>query len=204
VEAITMSETNDIRPTDGTSTDDITDGVGTYDVVLLVEQGLSAQDAEQVRSLHSEIPDQVVYHVLLPLDDAAARVEASVGMLGAGDVMSAPGLAMTEEELAAVREECRQRSDEELAASLSALTAAGATAHGIVTGQPPVEALTKAVAEVDAREAIILTRPHVVAEFFHVDWSSRARRKLGVPVLHLLERETFDEQAGGGEGVTGV
>jgi hypothetical protein len=67
-----------------------------------------------------------------------------------------------------------------------------------------VEALTKAVAEVDAREAIILTRPHVVAEFFHVDWSSRARRKLGVPVLHLLERETFDEQAGGGEGVTGV
>jgi hypothetical protein len=204
VEAITMSETNDIRPTDGTSTDDITDGVGTYDVVLLVEQGLSAQDAEQVRSLHSEIPDQVVYHVLLPLDDAAARVEASVGMLGAGDVMSAPGLAMTEEELAAVREECRQRSDDELAASLSALTAAGATAHGIVTGQPPVEALTKAVAEVDAREAIILTRPHVVAEFFHVDWSSRARRKLGVPVLHLLERETFDEQAGGGEGVTGV
>jgi hypothetical protein len=204
VEAITMSETNDIRPTDGTSTDDITDGVGSYDVVLLVEQGLSAQDAEQVRSLHSEIPDQVVYHVLLPLDDAAARVEASVGMLGAGDVMSAPGLAMTEEELAAVREECRQRSDEELAASLSALTAAGATAHGIVTGQPPVEALTKAVAEVDAREAIILTRPHVVAEFFHVDWSSRARRKLGVPVLHLLERETFDEQAGGGEGVTGV
>jgi len=199
-----MSETNYILPTDGTSTDDITDGVGTYDVVLLVEQGLSAQDAEQVRSLHSEIPDQVVYHVLLPLDDAAARVEASVGMLGAGDVMSAPGLAMTEEELAAVREECRQRSDEELAASLSALTAAGATAHGIVTGQPPVEALTKAVAEVDAREAIILTRPHVVAEFFHVDWSSRARRKLGVPVLHLLERETFDEQAGGGEGVTGV
>jgi hypothetical protein len=204
VEAITMSETNDIRPTDGTSADDITDGKGTYDVVLLVEQELSAQDAAQIRSLHSDIPDHVVYHVLLPLEDAAARVEASVGMLGAGDVMSAPGLAMTEEELAAIREECRQRSDDELAATLSALTAAGATAHGIVTGQPPVEALTTTVADVDAREAIILTRPHVVAEFFHVDWSSRARRKLGVPVLHLLERENFDEQAGGGEGVTGV
>ena len=50
----------------------------------------------------------------------------------------------------------------------------------------------------------MLTRPHVVAEFFHVDWTSRARRKLGVPVLHLLEHENFDEQAGGGEGVTGV
>ena len=50
--------------------------------------------------------------------------------------------------------------------------------------------------EVDGREAIILTRPHVVAEFFHVDWTSRARRKIGVPVLHLLEHENFDEQAG--------
>ena len=34
--------------------------------------------------------------------------------------------------------------------------------------------------------------------------ASRARRRIGVPVLHLLERETFDEQAGGGEGVTGL
>ena len=70
---------------------------------------------------------------------------------------------------------------------------------------PPIEALATAVAEVDGREAIILTRPHVVAEFFHVDWTSRARRKLGVPVLHLLEHENFDEQAGGtGEGITGL
>ena len=84
------------------------------------------------------------------------------------------------------------------------LTAAGATAKGVVTGQPPVEALAAKVGEVYAREAIILTRPHVVAEFFHVDWASRARRKIGVPVLHLLEHENFDEQAGGGEGVTGV
>ena len=50
----------------------------------------------------------------------------------------------------------------------------------------------------------MLTRPHVVAEFFRMDWSSRARRRLGVPVLHLLEHETFEEQSGGhGEGVSG-
>ena len=46
-------------------------------------------------------------------------------------------------------------------------------------------------------EAIVLTRPHVVAEFFHLDWTSQARRKLGVPVLHLLEHQNFDEQAEG-------
>jgi hypothetical protein len=203
VEAITMSETS--GPVDDSrDSGDITDGRGTYDVVLLVEQAMSKQDAEQVRSLHNEIADRVVYHVLMPLEDAAARVEASVGMLGAGDVMSAPALAMTEDELAAVREECRERSDNDLTRTLAALAAAGATAKGTVTGKPPVDALADKVTEVGAREAIILTRPHVVAEFFHVDWTSRARRKLGVPVLHLLEHETFDEQAGGGEGVTGL
>lgn len=184
--------------------EDIHDGVGTYDVVLLVEQEMSQTDAEQVRGLHSEITDQVVYHVLLPMEDAAARVEASLGTLGAGDVMAAPTLAMNEVDLDAVRRECKERSDADLAACVAALEAAGAQAHGVVTTEPPVDALIAKVAEVDAREAIILTRPHVVAEFFHVDWSSRARRKLGVPVLHLIEQETFDEQAGGGEGVTGL
>ena len=53
-------------------------------------------------------------------------------------------------------------------------------------------------------EAIILSGSHVVSECFHVDWTSRARRKIGVPVLHLLEHENFDEQSGSGEGVTGL
>jgi len=69
----------------------------------------------------------------------------------------------------------------------------------------PVEALGAKVGEVHAAEVIILTRKHVIAEFFHLDWTSRARRKLGVPILHLLEHENFDEQAEGygTEGVTG-
>lgn len=182
----------------------IDDGIGTYDVVLLVEQALTPADAAQVHSLHEDIADQVVYHVLLPLEDASARIEASLGTLGAGDVMVAPAMVMSDLDLEAVREECRELSESHLAATLACLAGTGAQAHGTITGEPPVDALAAKVAEVDAREAIILTRPHVVAEFFHVDWSSRARRKLGVPVLHLLEHESFDEQAGGGEGVTGV
>ncbi len=182
----------------------IHDGIGTYDVILLVEQELSASDAEQVRSLHSEIEDQVVYHVLVPIDDAASRIEASLGSLGAGDVMAAPALVMSEVDLQSVRDECRDRADHDLAATIASIQKAGGRADGFVTTAPPVDALTDMVKKVDAREAIILTRPHVVAEFFHLDWASRARRKLGVPVLHLLEHETFDEQSGGGEGVTGL
>ena len=32
----------------------------------------------------------------------------------------------------------------------------------------------------------------------------QARRRIKVPVLHLMEQETFNEQAGGGEGVSGL
>ena len=113
-------------------------------------------------------------------------------------------MAMSDVDLDAVRKDCRDRSQHDLDRTLEVLRAAGATAEGRIVSDPPIDALAAVVSEVDGREAIILTRPHVVAEFFHVDWTSRARRKIGVPVLHLLEHENFDEQAGGGEGVSGL
>ena len=84
------------------------------------------------------------------------------------------------------------------------MRAAGARVEGRIVHEHPIDALASSVAATDGREAIILTRSHVVSEFFHLDWTSRARRKIGVPVLHLLEHETFEEQSGGGEGVTGL
>jgi hypothetical protein len=175
-----------------------------YDVVLLVEQALSSADAKQVRSLHEGLDEPVAYHVILPMEDAAARIEASLGTLSGGEILGTPSLLVNEVDLDAVRQDCLDRANEELTGTIDALRTAGATAHGQVVDAQPIEALKAKVAEVDGREAIILTRPHVVAEFFHVDWSSQARRKIGVPVLHLLEHENFDEQAGEGEGVTGV
>ena len=85
------------------------------------------------------------------------------------------------------------------------LEEAGCDVDGDIVTDEPIAALAAKVRN-GAAEVIVLTRSHVVAEFFHVDWTSRARRKLGVPVLHLLEHENFDEQAGenGGEGVTGL
>ncbi len=183
---------------------DIHDGVGTYPVVILAEKALTPLDARQVHSLHDTIADQVVYHVLIPVDDAAARIEASMGTLGAGDLLAAPAMALNEVDIEAVRDECREEADSALTLSLDALRETGADAEGATITAPPVDALAEKVSDVDAREVIVLTRPHVVAEFFHVDWTSRARRKLGVPVLHLVEAETFDEQAGGGEGVSGL
>jgi hypothetical protein len=175
----------------------------TYTVLLLVEQALSNADAAQVRSLHEGLDEDVRYHVLLPVEDAAARVEAAMGAVS-GDTMTAPRMPLDPETVETVREQSERDSARALNATLAALRTAGATADGKVVDDDPIDALAAAVSEVDGREAIILTRAHVVSEFFHLDWTSRARRKIGVPVLHLLEHENFDEQAGSGEGVTGL
>lgn len=175
----------------------------TYDVVLLVEQPISEQDAHQVRGLHEEIDEHVRYHLLLPVEDAAARVESAMGSLAASEVLASPALVMNEQDLENIQHDLLDNARRQLAASIQRLVEAGADAVGDIVSIDPIDALAAKVKAVDGREAIILTRPHVVAEFFHLDWTSRARRKVGVPVLHLLEHETFDEQAGGGEGVTG-
>ena len=176
----------------------------TYDVVLLVEQPLSVEDARQVRGLHEEIEEHVRYHVLLPVEDAAARIESAMGSIAGSEVLASPAVVLDSDNLQEVQRELLDQARAALRTCVDRLTACGADATGQVVSIDPIEALAAKVAEVKAAEAIILTRPHVVSEFFHLDWSSRARRKLGVPVLHLLERETFDEQAGGGEGVTGM
>ena len=180
--------------------------MSTYDVVLLVEQALSEMDARQVFSLHEQVDEEVRYHLLLPVENAAARIESGIGTLGAGEVMAAPALAMSNEGVEELQKELLQTCRDDVQTSVTLLQAAGAHASGEAVTAEPIAALAEKVGAVDAREAIILTRSHVVAEFFHLDWTSRARRKLGVPVLHLLEHETFDEQAEsyGEEGVTGL
>lgn len=176
----------------------------TYDVVLLLEQPLSTLDAQQVRGLHEEVDERVRYHLLLPVEDAAARVESAMGSVAASEVLASPALVMDDISLEETQRELLDRARAEVADCLDKLRAVGADAVGQVVSIDPIDALASKVAQVDGREAIILTRPHVVAEFFHLDWTSRARRKIGVPVLHLLEHERFDEQAGGGEGAFGV
>ena len=164
-----------------------------YAVVLLIEQALTPADAAQVRGLHQELDDdptiEVQYHVLLPMADAAAAVEASLGVIGGADLI-APPITPSPDEIERLRGEYREQAERDLAATREALVAAGAIIGSVsIVTEPPVDALIGKVKQVDGRESIILTRPHLVAEFFHVDWTSRARRKLGVPVLHLLEHE---------------
>jgi hypothetical protein len=177
-------------------------GPSSYDVVILAEQPLSRLDARQVRGLHEGVEDPVRYHLLLPVDDAAGQVESTMGMLGTGEAFAASPV-VAPEDVEGMHRELLGHARADLETALEALRAAGADATGQIVADEPVHAVVAKVREVDAAEVIVLTRPHVVSEFLHVDWSSRARRKLGVPVLHLVEHENFDEQAGGPEGISG-
>lgn len=173
-----------------------------YDVALLLERAMTELDAHQVASLHEGIDEPVVYHVLLPVEQAAASVQDSMGaLLGPEHV---PAVApLSAEDIDLLQRDAAAAARAALDNSLALLTATGHSADGRVSGRDPIDALAAMVAEYEAGEAIILTAPHAVAEFFHVDWTSRARRRLGVPTLHLLAHETFDEQSSGaGEGNT--
>ena len=65
-----------------------------YDVVLLIEQPFTAQDATNLRRLHEDIEDPVRYHVMLPVEDASSRVETAMGTLGTGEVLTTPPVSV--------------------------------------------------------------------------------------------------------------
>ncbi|MFY0406937.1 hypothetical protein [Solicola sp. PLA-1-18] len=168
-----------------------------YSVVLLTEQALTELDVRQVVSLHEGLDDTVEYHVLLPVDDAAAAMAASLGTLGGVDVVPVGD----PEDVRHMQHLTEEAGADQLATTTAGLEAAGQQVTGHLTTDDPVRALEALVAEVKADEAIVLTQPHLVREFFGLDWAARAKRALDIPTLHLLEHETFDEQSGGGEGV---
>ena len=158
----------------------------TYDICLLLEQPLSRVDAQQLLGLHESWTDPVHYHVLMPLDDAAAHIEASLGTLAAGDVMAATPLSVLEEDAERARQESMDLTTRNCDQCVATLRELGASADAEVISGDAVDRLAETVRSRGSAEVIILTRAHLVAEMFHTDWTHQARKRLGVPVLHLL------------------
>jgi hypothetical protein len=165
-----------------------------YDVVLLVEQELSEPDARRVVELHQDMPEPVTYHVLVPCHNAEAGVEASISALGTADLYG-PGLVGQRQDLAEAQKAIDTEAKGCSGRSVQRLRELGYDATGGISHERPIDALVATVRAVHGREVIILTRSHVVAEFFHLDWTNSARRHLGVPVLHLLEYDSPKETA---------
>ncbi|MFN8077372.1 MAG: hypothetical protein U0Q15_18400 [Kineosporiaceae bacterium] len=152
-------------------------------IVILTEESLTAGDAAGLLQLHPEEP--AGYLVLVPADPHRNLL---------ADVLDHLSLLELREALQALRgheEPGRAEASVVLDASVGALKAAGADAAGRISDGDPVSALEAAVAEVEAREVVVVTRPHAVEDTFHRDWASQARERLGVPVLHLYGGTTM-------------
>lgn len=158
-----------------------------YQVVLLIEQPLSHVDAQQIVDLHASFDDPAHILVVLPVEDASHRVESALGSIAASEVLSTSALNYPDVDPAELQREALAHSQAAIDRSVELLQRCGCQASGQVATRDPIDALVEIVRERHAEEVIILTRPHLVAEFFHVDWTSKARRHLGVPVLHMLE-----------------
>jgi len=149
-------------------------------VVVLTEDTLVDVDVEHVLALHDD--ENLTYRVLVPADTERNMLVSFVDHLGLGELRRALSDVLRREPKPT---EAKAEADEQLAESLAAFAAAGASAQGAIVEDDPLPALKAAVAAGIVREIVVVTYPHAVEDTFHRDWASRAREELHVPVLHL-------------------
>jgi hypothetical protein len=85
----------------------------------------------------------------------------------------------------------RAAAAETLSASLQALEGLGGGVTGEVVDGDAVSGLVAKVKELGAAQAVVITRPHAVADTLHTDWANKAQDRLGLPVLHLYAGSGF-------------
>lgn len=148
--------------------------------VLMIEKPLTPEDVDFVTTLHGE--ERISFVVLLqPRGDQADVLLRAIDDVAMGELKEAVREGEEPE-----GKEAREPAEIGLEYSLRALREAGAEAVGQVIEDHPLDKLKTVVEDAGADEVIVLTAPHYVEEFFHRDWASRARHKVGVPVLKLF------------------
>ncbi len=148
--------------------------------VLMIEKPLTSEDVEFVTTLHGDEGTSFVV-LMQPRGDQADVLLRAIDDVAIGELKEA-ARELGEPE----GQDARQSAELALEVSLAALRKAGSEAVGQVVEDHPLDKLKSVVDEAGADEVIVLTAPHYVEEFFHRDWASRARHKVGVPVLKLF------------------
>jgi hypothetical protein len=150
-----------------------------FTTVLMIEKPLVPEDVELVATLHGDEP--VSFHVLLQPRGDQDRLLRALDDVALGELEEAVREGEEPEDEAALRP-----AEGALEHSLRMLRQEGKEAKGEIVERHPLDVLTSTVERTGADEVIVLTAPHLVEEFFHRDWASRARHKVGVPVLKLF------------------
>lgn len=170
-----------------------------FTTVLMIEKPLVSADVELVTTLHGD--DPVSFVVLMQPRGDQDRLLRALDDIALGELEEAVGEGDEPED-----EEALHPAERALDYSLKGLRESGSEAMGQVIEEHPLDVLQSVVEQTHADEVIVLTAPHLVEEFFHRDWASRARHKVGVPVLKLFahtESDSVDEETGEAAGSAG-
>jgi hypothetical protein len=154
-------------------------------IVILTEEPLGADDRVNIETLVAGGDAPLV--VLVP---ANTERHLLVDFL---ENLSLLEIAKAFRELAESPDPAAERAEaaETLAASLTALAGLGGGVSGQIVEGRPVEGLVAKVKELGAGQAVVITRPHALADTFHTDWANKAQDRLGLPVLHLYAGSGF-------------
>ena len=154
-------------------------------IVILTEEPLGADDRVNIETLIAggDAP-------LLILVPANTERHLVVDFL---ENLSMLEIAKAFRELTAHSDPAEERAEaaDTLTASLAALAGLGGGVSGEVVEGRAVDGLVAKVKELSAGQAVVITRPHAVADTFHTDWATKAQDKLGLPVLHLYAGSGF-------------
>ncbi|MEE1737666.1 indole-3-glycerol phosphate synthase [Streptomyces sp. BE147] len=146
----------------------------------MIEKPLTPEDVDFVTTLHGD--EQISFVVLMqPRGDQADVLLRAIDDVAMGELKDAAREGEEPE-----GKDALEPAELALEFSLRALREAGSEAVGQVIEDHPLNKLKSVVEDARADEVIVLTAPHYVEEFFHRDWASRARHKVGVPVLKLF------------------
>jgi hypothetical protein len=155
-------------------------------VVVLTEEALRPTDAAHIAFLHPERDTEI--EVLVPADTEQNVVASIIDHLGLLD------LRAVWDDVVGRRpspEEARSDAAEDVVESVAVLEDVGLTARGRVVEDDPLPDLAKTIAATSATELIVVTKPQMLEDTFHLDWAHRAREAFGIPVLHFYTGSEF-------------
>ncbi|MBG6182649.1 hypothetical protein IWX65_000582 [Arthrobacter sp. CAN_A214] len=153
-------------------------------IVVLTEEALTDADALNLQALQGD--DATEFLLLVPEDRNTSVVGEFLHHLSLLELAEAfRGLSKDEPAADAPAPATA------LQISLEVVTRHGLAARGETVAGNAVKALVATAKETDASQAVVITRPHAVADTFHRDWANQAQDQLGIAVLHLYSGSGF-------------
>ncbi len=155
-------------------------------VVVVTTHPLTAEDASDLVDIAGGNAAEARFDIAVPEEPTSASMHAVMNDwelgVAAGHGVGARTLASAEENPRAI---AQHDAEKVLAASVEALTDAGATADGIVTPTHPLESIGDLVSRHNPDEVVVMVRHRHLSELTASDLAARIRRHFKVETLRV-------------------